>query len=574
MTMAVLPATLPRRIFARARVERVIATVRVVIAASTLFAVWMDPAEPARHVQFTYTLHVAYLAYALMLVAIMWRRNAAGPAALVTHVGDILIVSVLQYLTLGPSSPFFTYFVYALFAAALRWGWQGTIRTAAFVLLMYIVMGVSISWTLGPSEFELDRFIIRTVYLGVIAVTLVYLGQHEAWLREEIQRLADWPVPPAADWVQGVPRILEHAAGIAGANTAVLIWNLHEEPSAYVVSWPAGAAISKYPPGGIDPIVAAPLGEATLLWTGHPSTDDSCVVNMAGVVSEWRGRSVHPSLLALLDGRGLVSAPFRTNALSGRVFFSGIAAPHEEIIPIAEVLGREIGATLEHLHSYDRTRQLAVAEERIRVARNLHDGVLQSLTGIRLELRRMAAQERQSDTPIPVGDRLLAIERALSLEQRELRFFIEDLKPALRLDSYGTSLSAKLEELRRRLALEWRTPITIRVSPEELTVPGRCDDAVPLIVHEAVVNALKHGKPSRVSVDVRANEDTLRIVVSDDGVGFPFIGRWTQAALIAENAGPVSLRERAASLGGEIAIESSPSGASVELWIPLGAAHA
>lgn len=93
------------------------------------------------------------------------------------------------------------------------------------------------------------------------------------------------------------------------------------------------------------------------------------------------------------------------------------------------------------------------------------------------------------------------------------------------------------------------------------------------MVHEAIVNALKHGRPTRVSVDIQVSGDALRISVSDDGRGFPFTGHRDQAALVAANAGPVSLRERTMSLGGRIEVESSAAGSRVDLSIPLGAVH-
>jgi signal transduction histidine kinase len=572
--MPLLPAALPRQLFGRARVERVIAGVRVGIAASSWFAVWLDPAEPARMVDFTYTLHALYFGYAVMVAAVMWRRDNSGRWPIVTHVGDILIASVLQYMTLGPSSPFFTYFVYALFSAALRWGWQATVRTAVFVLAMYVVMGISISRTLGPSEFESDRFIIRTMYLVVLAVTLVYLGQHEAWLRDEIQRLARWPVTGDGDWAHGVPRILEHAAGIAGAGRAVCVWTVDEESPSYEASWPEAARpIIKHPAGSLEPLVASALADRTFLCAGEIGLGASVTISSAGSLSTWSGQAVHPALLPNLAGSGLASAPFRTDQLSGRVFFTGLSTGASEIVPLVEVLSREIGASLEHLHSYERSQQLAVAEERIRVARNLHDGVLQSLSGIRLELQRMARHERRDASP-PVGDRLLAIERALSLEQRELRSFIEDLRPTSSPGASDGSLSFQLDTLRRRLSVEWQTPITIRVSPADLRMSGACERDVPLMVHEGIVNALKHGKPTGVSVAVYAAGGLLHITVSDDGRGFPFTGRRSQAALVAENVGPVSLRERVTSLGGDITVESSDAGSRVDLSIPLGAVHA
>ena len=90
------------------------------------------------------------------------------------------------------------------------------------------------------------------------------------------------------------------------------------------------------------------------------------------------------------------------------------------------------------------------------------------------------------------------------------------------------------------------------------------------MIHEAVINALKHAHPSRVSVDVQAADARqLRILVVDDGRGFPFTGRLEHEALVKSNSGPLSLRDRVIALGGKMAVESGPSGASVEILLSL-----
>ena len=81
-------------------------------------------------------------------------------------------------------------------------------------------------------------------------------------------------------------------------------------------------------------------------------------------------------------------------------------------------------------------------------------------------------------------------------------------------------------------------------------IPERIERAVPLMVHEAVVNALKHGQPSRVAVSVQGAADELRVVVTDDGGGFPFRGLYDHAALAASKNGPKSLLDRVSALGG------------------------
>jgi signal transduction histidine kinase len=89
------------------------------------------------------------------------------------------------------------------------------------------------------------------------------------------------------------------------------------------------------------------------------------------------------------------------------------------------------------------------------------------------------------------------------------------------------------------------------------------------MVHEAVVNALKHGDPSRIRVDLDAEGSVLRIRVADDGHGFSFRGRYDHAALAEARLGPASLRDRAASLGGTLTIDSEGSGSCVEITLPL-----
>ena len=105
--------------------------------------------------------------------------------------------------------------------------------------------------------------------------------------------------------------------------------------------------------------------------------------------------------------------------------------------------------------------------------------------------------------------------------------------------------------------------------PPELSLPETVDHAVRLMVHEAIVNALKHAHPSRVAVSLDAVDAQLRVSIADDGRGFPFRGRLDHDRLIAANAGPVSLRERVTALDGRMTIESTAAGSRVEFVVPV-----
>jgi signal transduction histidine kinase len=217
----------------------------------------------------------------------------------------------------------------------------------------------------------------------------------------------------------------------------------------------------------------------------------------------------------------------------------------------------------------EQSRELAVREDRARVSRDLHDGVLQGLTGIRLELHDIA---EAGSLPSDVHARLLATERALAIEQRELRRLIEDLNPTQPSASRADTLDGALRRRVARLALEWKTPITIHVMPSELAVAADLEQAIGLMCQEATINALKHAHPTRVSISVAASDAEVRLTVVDDGRGFPFSGRVDHDALVARNLGPVTLRERATSLQGRVTVESGPHGSRVDITLPRVAA--
>jgi signal transduction histidine kinase len=218
----------------------------------------------------------------------------------------------------------------------------------------------------------------------------------------------------------------------------------------------------------------------------------------------------------------------------------------------------------------EQSRELAVRKARVRVSRDLHDGILQGLTGIRLEIHDIA---EAAPMPAAAHDRLLATERALAIEQRELRRLIDDLNPKSAVRAGGEeTLDGALRRKVERLSLEWKTPITVQVIPSDLSVPAPLEQAIGLMCQEATINALKHAHPSRVSISVSASDAAVRLTVVDDGRGFPFSGRFDHDALVEEDMGPVTLRDRAAAMNGRLAVESGARGSRVEITLPLSAA--
>ena len=147
----------------RVRIERIIILSRVALASFSLLAVWLDPVEPYGIAVLTNKILAVYLVYALLLVPVFWWFPlGVEKIGLITHVIDIIAFTALVAITEGSISPFFTYFVFTLFCAALRWQKEGIVMTALAFLSFYTSISFSLEIARNDPDFQLNRFIIRT----------------------------------------------------------------------------------------------------------------------------------------------------------------------------------------------------------------------------------------------------------------------------------------------------------------------------------------------------------------------------------------------------------------------------
>jgi signal transduction histidine kinase len=209
--------------------------------------------------------------------------------------------------------------------------------------------------------------------------------------------------------------------------------------------------------------------------------------------------------------------------------------------------------------------EAVTAEERIRLARDLHDGVLQTLAGIGLRLA--AVRTLLEKDARAAREALEPVQRLLTLEQRDLRFFIEELKPRPR-PAGEVSLAFRVTELAHRIELEWGLRAELRTGGLDEPIPESLARQVYQMVREALVNAARHGEASAVRLEIRREGENLRITVADNGRGFPFEGRLSHADLARGRRGPRNLFERVSSLQGILEIESGAAGARLEISLP------
>jgi len=552
------------------RAERLIAAGRVVLSVCSLLAVWLDPTEPSRYASIAYSLLAAYMVYSLVLAVLAFRSYALLlELRLPSHLADLAVAILVSFFTEGPTSPFFVYFVFAMLSAAVRWGWTGTLWTAAVSLAAYLGFGYLFSEVLHDPGFELNRFILRAVYLGVVASLIGYLGIFDERLRREVSRLATWPRTPA-DGKEPEREALARVAGILGFSHLLMVWEDQEEPWQYLALWSAGRCEwMREPAGTYEPLVAEPLAEASFLCADAGAPSPRVICTSEGRLHRLRVPPLHPVLRARFQIRPVLSWRLRGESFDGRLFALEEPVRGLDQLLVGEVLAWQAAAHMDQARLLKRLRDSAALEERVRLARDLHDGIIQSLTVAALRLE--AFPRLLEADPEAAGEEVRRLQELLASEQRELRSLVHELKPTGAGPLRTAGLAARLDELRERIEGNWGLRMELEGNFRDAVLPEAVARQIHRLVHEAVVNAARHAEAEAVHVVINVERRQVRIEVADDGQGFPFEGEYDLHSLLASGLGPVSLRDRIASLGGSLHLSSSQRGSQLEMVVPMTA---
>jgi signal transduction histidine kinase len=373
-----------------ARQEQQLAVARLALAAISLLAIYLDPTEPVRYARLAYSLLLLYSSWSVAVFLVAWRVPRLTRLRAYFHGVDIVWATTISLFTDGPNSPFFLFFVFALLAAAYRWGMRETLLTVAAVVGILAAEAALLTFHLAPElegEFELNRLIMRGTYAVILAVLMGYLAEAQA--RER--------------------------------------------------------------------------------------------------------------------------------------------------------------------------RTTATALERSRIARELHDGPLQSLLALEV---RLDVLRRLAKSGVP--EREIASLQAMVREQAAtLREVMHELKPA---PADSQQLNEQIGNLAYRFENETGIAVDCAVELDDRLSRPLCGELLR-IVQEALANVRKHSHATHVVVRVATIDGRLRLIVDDDGRGFPFQGRLEHEDLFESRKGPILIKERVAAIGGRMTIESSARGARLEVTL-------
>ena len=199
--------------------------------------------------------------------------------------------------------------------------------------------------------------------------------------------------------------------------------------------------------------------------------------------------------------------------------------------------------------------------------------MLQSLAVAGLNLE--AAIQGLEVNPEVAVNQLRGVQDLLVREQRELRSVIDELKLATLVPGETDfKIGDLLQQLAKTIEQQWQLRVELQMDGLNGCLSPVLAREIYQIIREGLVNAARHSDASVVEVDLKADDHNARLTVSDNGCGFHFRGHYNDAALASTGLGPAVLKSRVASLGGTLNIDSSESGARLEVTLPLSSPRA
>jgi signal transduction histidine kinase len=341
---------------------------------------------------------------------------------------------------------------------------------------------------------------------------------------------------PGDDDMAALALVAREAATLSGADLVVL--RLPDGPAEFMdvrhpaqASWPTARLLQRW--------------YAEILQRKRP-------VELAARDRPHRLPLRHGAILPVLTGSG---------ALGALGLFGETPAAVDSEQYMAALLAVQAGvARVEQARIRRHTETVTTTEVRDRVAREIHDGPLQLLSGIMLHLRLVRAGARQRS-----GKTLIGLESELEQAIRQMRALIRNLRVA----HPDATLEERVGEALARLERTRGLTCTLRWRAQDSLVDETTADEVFQVINEALANVYRHSSAKHVEVHARARDGALEVTVRDDGVGFD-VARALRTDARKLSFGLMTMQERVTRLGGTLVLRSQAGrGTRVLITVPV-----
>lgn len=544
--------------------NRMIAAMRLVLASSALLIIYLDPSEPDRFVPITYASLILYTAYSAILFYLAVRQiSPHNFISLWSHWADVGWYLVLIALSSGTNSVFFFFFFFSVLVASFRLGFMSGLRVAVVSSVLFTIIGYAT--TPAGQPMEINRFLLRPVYLLVLGYMMAYWGGFEITLRRRLALLKEVSVlsNPRFGINRTIGMIMERLRAFYDADTCLLIATDPETGECLLRRTDrrnpnGGSQADPISPDLAGQILALPPLYAVIFshrqreWW-HPNY---YAYDLENETRAFEGREASEELASLLNAKSYVTVPlYYHNEAAGRLFIAlqqPFAFSHSDTDFLMQVFEQTI-PVLDNIRLVDRLASDAAEQERQRIARNIHDSVIQPYLGLQIGLNTvrqklsatLAGAEGIGGNLIEIiantTDRIERLIEMTNMGIADLRRYISGLKGA---GGHEDSLLSSI----RRFAAKFSEATGIAVQVETgsyFHISDRLAAEVFQMVSEGLSNIRRHTISRNVIIGLECHGDYIILRIENDAEGEPVTDHFT----------PRSILERAEALGGQAIVE-------------------
>ncbi|PYV44009.1 MAG: hypothetical protein DMG06_08240 [Acidobacteria bacterium] len=557
------------------RTERIIAGARLILSIAAIELFLSDRGQSLQQSNVSYSVVALYFLYSIAVIWIVDRNlMKAKRVGFCTQAIDALWFPVILLHTQGENSPFFLFYVFSLITASFRWGFKETFFVNTANVGMYVI--VHFATATAPRDFSSYGFLIRPTYLYVLACLIGYLGEHQKKAQRQLFTLAELSssIRIKDRFSQMLEELMEKVRSLFQVEQCFLVFN---EADRFFLLRKAyrERTFNSYR------IVELYSDEIELLVTprhnwGYLMNPRRKLARMLGLkdilVYDFdtqrivtQGFQPNRRLISFFEMDSVLSVPvFFNEQFRGRVYLVNRVRErftHSDLQYLRLIVS-QVGPLIENYRLLKRMQTLSVLEEKNRIARDLHDGLVQSLAS--LDLRIEVCRKLSCESSQELRNELRELQRIVRSEHSELRNYMKRLRtPCVASHKLAEALKGYVQEFERQNGLE----VSLCIEPEELDLPRQVSSEIYQIIHEGLTNIKKHAAARQVLIKLNRDDTTANLMISDDGCGFP---RKVGLSGKPISGQPWSIYERTRALSGTLEVDSSPGkGSSLHIRIPI-----
>lgn len=532
--------------------ERLVNFTRLVLALSALIIIFIDPSEPNRLVNITYTTLALYTIYSAFVCIISFKNQSAFRTTPLYWI-DIAWYLVLISLSSGTHSLFFFFFFFAILVASFRSGYTAGLHVTIVSATLFIAIG----YFTTPTPVEPNRLLLRPVCLAAIGYLMAYWGGSETThkrrlaLLKDVSRLSNprFGVNQTIGSIMNTLREFYDADACLIINTAHLLRRIdrhHAEVNESVGS--EALQLLAWPP------------EWAVTWQNRSEKRwvRKTACSIYNFSSGERVKDVacetYASIADLLDSDSFITVPvYQRNTFTARLYLTSKDRTfnYSDVDFLRQVMDH-VMPMIDNIQLVDRLASQASEYERQRISRDIHDSAIQPYIGLKLGLEALRRTVSNGD---PIAGGLAELVERTDSVIKDLRTYVGDLQgPSA--SARSSVLTSSVERHAKQLAEFYGIEVDVKIATNA-NMSDRLAAEIFQIVREGLSNIRRHTSSAAARIRMTsANGDMVLDIENDSANG--------------QNAfTPRSITERAKALGGRVSVNSSAGNTIVSVVIPM-----